>query len=92
MSIQKGTIPPRYDEAFKSGAIKMVTEPNRPSKEVAAEPEYASTLLSHGSNMPVFSPVQPTGKTATTSVSVSLKLKNAHYANSLPRKTRSLMS
>ena len=26
MSIKKGTIPPRYDEAFKAGAVKMVTE------------------------------------------------------------------
>ena len=37
MSIKKGTIPPRYDEAFKAGAVKMVTEHGRPSKEVAAE-------------------------------------------------------
>ena len=37
MSIKKGTIPPRYDEAFKAGAVKMVTEQGRPSKEVAAE-------------------------------------------------------
>ena len=34
---KKGTMPPRYDEAFKSGAIKMVTEQGRPSKEVATE-------------------------------------------------------
>jgi len=37
MSTKKGTIPPRYDEAFKTGAVKMVTEQGRPSKEVAAE-------------------------------------------------------
>ena len=37
MSIKKGTMPPHYDDAFKSGAIKMVTEQGRPSKEVAAE-------------------------------------------------------
>ena len=37
MSIKKGTIPPRYDEVFKAGAVKMVTEQGRPSKEVAAE-------------------------------------------------------
>lgn len=30
-------MPPRYDEAFKVGAVKMVTEQGRPSKEVAAE-------------------------------------------------------
>lgn len=37
MSIKKGTIPPRYDEAFKTGAIKMVTEQGHSPKEVAAE-------------------------------------------------------
>ena len=29
--------PPRYDEAFKAGAIKMVVEQQRPSREVAAD-------------------------------------------------------
>ena len=29
--------PPRYDEAFKAGAVRMVTEQGRPSREVAAE-------------------------------------------------------
>ena len=28
---------PRYDEAFKTGAVKMVVEQQRPSREVAAE-------------------------------------------------------
>lgn len=37
MSIKKGKIPPRYDEAFKAGTVKMVTEQGRPSKEVVAE-------------------------------------------------------
>ena len=37
MSIKKGTIPPRYDDTFKTGAIKMVTEQGRPSREVATE-------------------------------------------------------
>ena len=29
--------PPRYDESFKAGAIRLVTEQHRPAKEVAAE-------------------------------------------------------
>ena len=29
--------PPRYDEAFKTGAVKMVVEQQRPSREAAAE-------------------------------------------------------
>lgn len=37
MSIKRGTIPPRYDEAFKAGAVKMVTEQARPIKDVANE-------------------------------------------------------
>ena len=34
---QKGIAPPRYDEAFKAGAIRLVTEERRPAKEVAGE-------------------------------------------------------
>lgn len=34
---QKGVAPPRYDEAFKAGAIRLVTEGNHPPKEVAQE-------------------------------------------------------
>lgn len=37
MSIKKGTMPPRYDEAFKTGAVKMVAEQNRSVKEVAKD-------------------------------------------------------
>ena len=34
---RKGTAPPRYDEAFKAGAIGMVTEQGRQPVEVARE-------------------------------------------------------
>ena len=34
---RKHPAPPRYDEAFKAGAVRMVTEQGRPSREVAAE-------------------------------------------------------
>lgn len=37
MGNRKGQIPPRYDAAFKEGAIRLVTEQGRPSREVAAE-------------------------------------------------------
>lgn len=33
----KGVAPPRYDEAFKAGAVRLVTEEQRPAKEVARE-------------------------------------------------------
>jgi transposase len=37
MGIQKGKAPPRYDEAFRQGAVKLVTEGGRQSVEVAKE-------------------------------------------------------
>jgi len=37
MGSKKGQAPPRYDAVFKEGAIKLVTEQGRPSREVAAE-------------------------------------------------------
>lgn len=33
----KGVVPPRYDEAFKAGAVRLVTESGRTPKEVASE-------------------------------------------------------
>ena len=37
MSIKKGSAPPRYDNAFKTGAVKMVTEQGRSIKETASD-------------------------------------------------------
>jgi transposase len=34
---RKGVPPPRYDEAFKAGAVRLVTEQKRPLKDVAEE-------------------------------------------------------
>jgi transposase len=34
---RKGQPPPRYDEAFRQGAIRLVTEQNRSPQEVAQE-------------------------------------------------------
>lgn len=34
---KKGSAPPRYDETFKTGAVRLVTEQGRPSREVAQE-------------------------------------------------------
>ena len=34
---KKRAAPPRSDEAFRAGAVRMVTEQGRPSKEVAQE-------------------------------------------------------
>jgi transposase len=37
MAMKKGTMPPRYDKAFKEGAIRLVAEQKRSSIEVAKE-------------------------------------------------------
>ena len=37
MSVKKSTPAPRYDDTFKNGAVKMVTEQSRSIKEVAAD-------------------------------------------------------
>jgi transposase len=37
MGNRKGKAPPRYDEAFKEGAVKLVTEGGRQTVEVAKE-------------------------------------------------------
>lgn len=34
---RKGQPPPRYDEAFRQGALRLVTEQNRSPQEVAGE-------------------------------------------------------
>ena len=34
---KKRAAPPRYDEALRAGAVRMVTEQGQPSKEVAQE-------------------------------------------------------
>ena len=34
---KKGTAPPRYDETFKAGAVRLVTEQGRQPAEVAKE-------------------------------------------------------
>ena len=39
---RKHPAPPRYDEAFKAGAVRMVTEQGRPSREVAADLGFSS--------------------------------------------------
>ena len=37
MPIPKGVVPPRYDKEFKEGAVKLVIEQGRTSKDVAKE-------------------------------------------------------
>ena len=41
----KHTAPPRYDEAFKAGAVRMVIEQGRPSREVAKELDICINTL-----------------------------------------------
>ncbi len=47
MGIAKGKLPPRYAQAFKDGAVKLVVEQGRPSKEVAKDLGICSETLRH---------------------------------------------
>ena len=87
MPMKKGTLPPRYDEAFKAGAIKMVTEQGRPTKEVAAELGICIDTLRAWLKRAGFQP-GATDRQKTTSVSGSLRPKTVPCVNSLPRKMR----
>ena len=44
MSIKKRHSAPRYDDAFKAGAIKTVPEQARPLKVVAADYRFLDTI------------------------------------------------
>lgn len=92
MSIKKGTIPPRYDEAFKAGAVKMVTEQGRPSKEVAAELGICIDTLKSWLKRAGFQPGATDRQNRNDKRQRELEAEIRLFASSLPRKTRSLMS
>lgn len=45
---KKGIAPPRYDEKFKEGVIRLIAGRGRPSKEVAAELGICLDTLRNG--------------------------------------------
>lgn len=92
MSLKKGTIPPRYDEAFKAGAVKMVTEQGRPSKEVAAELGICIDTLKSWLKRAGFQPGATDRQNRNDKRQRELEAEIRLFASSLPRKTRSLMS
>ena len=77
--------PPRYDDAFKSGAMKMVTDGQRPAQEVAQElgiciDTLRSWLKGAGQQHSI-------ARTVPHSGSRSWNLRTVRCANRLPRKT-----
>lgn len=60
MPIKKGTMPPRYDEAFKAGAVKMVTKQGRSVKGVASELVICIDTLRSWLKHADFQPPSPT--------------------------------
>ena len=90
---RKHPAPPRYDEAFKAGAVRMVTEQGRPSREVAAELGICiDTLRSWLKAAGAPSPGKQTAKTATPDACANWRRRFEHCARSLKRKTGSLTS
>ena len=82
---RKHTTLPRYDEAFKAGVVRMVTEQGRPSREVATELGYALTRCAASSRQ------QERRRSGRRIVRTAIwRRKTVHCAKSLRRKTRSL--
>ena len=48
---RKHPAPPRYDEAFKAGAVRMVTEQGRPSREMCIRDRRNNALNISGIEM-----------------------------------------
>ena len=71
---KKGTAPPRYDDAFKAGAVRLVTEQGRQPVEVAKELGIC---------------IDTADRTGSKSASGSWKRRTAACAGSWARKTRS---
>ena len=89
---RKHTAPPRYDEAFKTGAIRMVTEQGRASHEVAAELGVCiDTLRSWLKAAGAPSPGQTDRQNRDAKRLRELEAENRALRKSLRRKTRSLM-
>ena len=90
---RKHTAPPRYDEAFKTGAIRMVTEQGRPSREVAAELDVCidtprGWLKAEGA--PSLGQTDRQNRDAKRLRELSWRQKTVRCAKSLRGKTRSL--
>ena len=64
MKERKHEAPPRYDAAFKEGAIRLVAEEGRPMREVGKSWASARIPSGIGSKHPASSRRKPNGKTA----------------------------
>ena len=92
--VKKGTAPPRYDEAFKAGAVRLVTEQGRQPREVAKElgicidtlRSWLEAIQTHGGIFLVRRPVsrwgRPAGKTGNSGDSGNWKRKTGAWPNS----------
>ena len=79
---KKGTAPPRYDEAFKAGAVRLVTEQGRQPAEVAKELGICIDTLRNWLKASGVQMGQAAGKTGSSSASGSWKRSFVVCANS----------
>ena len=84
---KKRTAPPRYDDAFKAGAVRLVTEQGRQPVEVAKELGICIDTLR--SWLKAFRWARSADRTGSKSASGSWKQRTAACAGSWARKTRS---
>ena len=89
---KKGTPPPRYDEAFKAGAVRMVTEQGRQPTEVAKDLGICIDTLRNWLKSSGIQWVRQAVRAGNSSVSGSWKQRTVLCASSWVRRTRSLIS
>ena len=87
---KNGIAPPRYDEAFKAGAIRMVTEQGRPGTEVAKELGICIDTLRSWLKAAGVQAGQADHQNRTAAGHGSWKRRCAHCASSWQRRMRSL--
>ncbi len=86
----KHTALPQYDKAFKTGAVKMVTEQGGPVRRLLQSLASAATRRAVDSEMPERRHLdRPTVRIATHGASVTRKRRTVSAVKSLRKKTMS---
>ena len=84
------TAPPRYDETFKQGAVRMVTEQKRPVKEAASDLGICTDTLKKWLKDAGIQPVMADHGNRDARKCVNWKWKTALCGNLCPKRRRPL--
>ena len=92
MKERKHEAPPRYDAAFKEGAIRLVTEEGRPMREVAEELGVCTDTIRNWLKASGIQPKETERQNRRNAASGIWRRKTEHCASNWRRKTRSSRS